>query len=114
VCFVVHKAILELGHTILKTLYFAGAENTDSWHTRKGDLQRAFPLDILIVPSSAIIVTADGEHLTCSGFSLSETVCLGNFEFIADYFGSLRLSLKRGDAGTAFMGSTHSGASSPW
>jgi hypothetical protein len=27
---------------ILTTLYLAGAKNTDSWHARKGDLQRAF------------------------------------------------------------------------
>jgi hypothetical protein len=36
-----------------------------------------------MVPSSVI---ADGEHLMCGGFSLSETICLGNFEFIANYF----------------------------
>jgi hypothetical protein len=35
---------------------------------------------------------SDGEHLTCSGFSLGETVLLGNFEFITDYFGSMNLS----------------------
>jgi hypothetical protein len=55
-------------------------------------LQCAFPLDVLMVPSSAIVIAADGEHLTCSGFSLVETVCLGNFEFISDYLGSLSLS----------------------
>jgi hypothetical protein len=64
-----------------------------------------------MVPSSAILVVADSEHLTCSGFSLGETVFLRNFEFIADYFGGLSLSLRRGDEGTAFMGSTRSGAS---
>jgi hypothetical protein len=64
-----------------------------------------------MVPSSAILVVANSERLTCSGFSLCETVCLGNFEFIADYFGGLSLSLRRGDEGTAFMGSTRSGAS---
>jgi hypothetical protein len=36
-----------------------------------------------MVPSSVI---ADGEHLMCGGFSLSETICLGNFKFIANYF----------------------------
>jgi hypothetical protein len=45
-----------------------------------------------MVPSSTIIVTADGERLTCGGFSFSETIRLGNFEFIADYFGGLSLS----------------------
>jgi hypothetical protein len=99
---------------ILTTLYLAGAKNIDSWHARKGDLQRAFPLDVLMVPSSVIIVTANGECLTCGGFSLGETVLLGNFEFIADYFGSLTLSPRRGDVGAAFMGSTHSRAPTPW
>jgi hypothetical protein len=36
----------------LTTLYLANAKNTDSWHTRRGDLQRAFPLDVPMVPSS--------------------------------------------------------------
>jgi hypothetical protein len=63
-----------------------------------------------MVPSFAITVAANGEHLMCSGFSLSEAVRLWNFVFIADYFGSLSLCPKRGDAGTAFMGSTHSRA----
>jgi hypothetical protein len=66
-----------------------------------------------MVSSSAIIVAANSERLMCSGFYLGETVCLGNFEFIADYFSSLSLSLRRGDVGTAFMGSTRSGASTP-
>jgi hypothetical protein len=67
-----------------------------------------------MVPSSAIAIGGDGEHLTCDGFSLGETVHLGNFEFIADYFGGLSLSHRRGDEGTTFMGSTRSGASTPW
>jgi hypothetical protein len=49
---VVHKTILELEHTILTTLFLAGAKNTDSWCARKRDLQRAFPLDVSMVPSS--------------------------------------------------------------
>jgi hypothetical protein len=78
---------------------------------RKGDLQRIFPLDVLMVPSSAIAITADGERLSCGGFSLGETIRLGNFEFIADYFGGLSLSPKRGDSGTAFIDSNRSGVS---
>jgi hypothetical protein len=97
----------------LTTLYLADAKNTDSWCARNGDLQRAFPLDILMVPSSAIAIAADNERITCGGFTLGETVRLGNFEFIADYFGGLSLSPKRGDEEAAFMGSTHSGASTP-
>jgi hypothetical protein len=51
VCFVVHETTLELEHMILTTLYLAIAKNTDSWLARKGDLQRAFPLDVLMVHS---------------------------------------------------------------
>jgi hypothetical protein len=67
-----------------------------------------------MVPSSMINVAADGERLMSGGFSLGEIVHLWNFDFIADYFGGLSLSPRRGDAGTAFMGSTRNGASSPW
>jgi hypothetical protein len=97
-----------LDHPILVSI-----ENTNSWHARKRDLHNAFPLDILMVPSSAITITADCECLTCGGFSLGETICLGNFEFITKYFGDLSLSPRRGYAGVAFMGSTRSGASTP-
>jgi hypothetical protein len=82
----------------------------NSWRARKGDLHRAFPLDVPMVPSSMIAITVDDEHLTCGGFSLGETIYLGNFEFIADYFGGLSLSPARGDIGITFMGSTSSGA----
>jgi hypothetical protein len=66
-----------------------------------------------MVPSSSIAITADGERLACGGFSLREPIRLGNFEFMADYFGSLSLSLRRGNEGAIFMGSTHSGSSTP-
>jgi hypothetical protein len=58
--------------------------------------------------------TANGERLTCGDFSLGETILLGSFEFIADYFGGLRLSPRRGHLGAAFMGSTHSESPSLW
>jgi hypothetical protein len=64
-------------------------------------------------PSSSVTMTTDGECLACGGFSLGKPICLGNFEFIADYFGGLSLSPRRGNEGTIFMGSTHSGASTP-
>jgi hypothetical protein len=112
-CFVVNKTTLELERMILTTLYLVGAKNTDSWHVRKGDLQRAFPLDVSMVPSFTLAVAANGECLTGGGFSLSETVRLGSFEFITDYFGGLSLSPKRGNSGVAFMGSTRSRTPSP-
>jgi hypothetical protein len=70
-------------------------------------------LDVPVVPSSSIIVGADGKRLMCSGFSQGKTSHLGNFKFIADYFSGLSLSPMRGDTGTAFMGPTQSGASTP-
>jgi hypothetical protein len=105
-CFIVHKTTSELERTILATLYLAGGKNTDSWHARKGDLQCIFPLDVPMVPSSALVVSTDGARLTCGGFSLSKIVRLGRFQFIADYFGYLSLSPKRADSCFTFMGST--------
>jgi hypothetical protein len=70
VCFVVHKTTSKLECTILITLYFADVENTDSLRTRKGDLQCGFPLDVLMVHSSALAVSTDGECLMCDRFSL--------------------------------------------
>jgi hypothetical protein len=66
-----------------------------------------------MVPSSAITVAANGESMTCSGFSLSKTIRLGKFKSITDYFGGLSLSPRRGDEGAAFMGSTHERAATP-
>jgi hypothetical protein len=56
-----------------------------------------------MVPSSSITVAADGEPLMCGGFSLDETIRLGNFEFIGDYFEGLSLSPRRGDEGAALV-----------
>jgi hypothetical protein len=67
-----------------------------------------------MVPSSAITITTDGECLTCSGFSLGKPIRLGNFNFIADYFDGLSLSIGGGDSGTTFMGSTRRAASTLW
>jgi hypothetical protein len=89
VFFIVHKTTSELEHVILTTLYVAGTKNTDSWCARKGNLQRAFPLYVLMVHSSVLIVITDSECLTCSGFSLDETVHFGSLEFIVDCFGGL-------------------------
>jgi hypothetical protein len=77
----------------------------------RGICSMLFPLDVLMVSLSTIIVAADGERLTCSEFSLGETIHLGNFEFTADYFGGLSLTPRRGDACATSMGSTRNGAS---
>jgi hypothetical protein len=77
----------------------------------RGDLQCAFPLDR---SDGSIIFNrhcTDDECLTYGGFFLGETVHVGNFKFIADYFGSMSLSPRKGDEDTTLMGSTRSGAS---
>jgi hypothetical protein len=66
-----------------------------------------------MVPSFTLTITTDGECLTCDGFSLCETICLGRFEFITDYFHGLSLSPKRSNSSAAFMGSTRSRSLSP-
>jgi hypothetical protein len=113
VCFVVHKTISELERVILTTLFLLVQKNTDSWRTRKGDLQCTFPLDVPMVTSSALAITGDSEHLSCGGFSLDETIHFGSLEFIADYFGGLSLSPWRDCLDAAVMGSTCSGPPSP-
>jgi hypothetical protein len=66
-----------------------------------------------MVASSAFIITANSERLRCGVFSIHETIHLGNFEFIVDYFSGLSLYPRRGNAGASFMGSAHSEASTP-
>jgi hypothetical protein len=51
-----------------------------------------------MIPSAMITVAADGERLMCGGFFIGETVRFGNFELIAEYFGDLSLSPRRGDS----------------
>jgi hypothetical protein len=94
----------DLDHPIL-----AGAKNTDSWHARKGDLQRAFPLDVPMVPSSMLIVIAGDERLSCGGFSLDETIRFRSLEFIADCFGGLSLSPMGDGSEAIIMGSARDG-----
>jgi hypothetical protein len=89
---VVQKTISELERTILTTLFLTGAKNIDSWSARKGDLQYAFPLDIPMVSLLTLTVITGGERLSSDVFSLGETICFKNLEFITDRFGGLSLS----------------------
>jgi hypothetical protein len=66
--FVVIKTTSEYEGVILTIINLASAKNTNSWHARKGDLQCAFPLDVLMVPSSSLTIAAGGERLSCDGF----------------------------------------------
>jgi hypothetical protein len=109
---VVHETTSELEHAILAILLFAGAENIDS--CQEGGIAACFPLDVLMLHSSVPSIANNGERLTYGGFSHGETFGFGSFEFIADYFGSLSLSPKESDLGTAFMDKTRSGSPSLW
>jgi hypothetical protein len=51
------------------TLYLTGAKSTNSWLTMKEDLQRAFPLDILMVPSLKLSFMANGHNPTDVGLA---------------------------------------------
>jgi hypothetical protein len=66
-----------------------------------------------MVPSSALVVTADSECLSCDGFSLVETILFGRLEFIADFFGGMSLSPRRDHSDVTVMGSSCSGPPSP-
>jgi hypothetical protein len=98
---------------ILITLYLIGAKNIDSWCARKGDLQLAFPLYVLMVLSLMLIVIVDGECLSCNVFSLGETIHFRSLEFTADRFGGLSLSPMGDGSSAAVMGSTHGETPSP-
>jgi hypothetical protein len=106
-CYVVHKTNLKLECTILTTLLFASAENTDIWHARKGDLQRAFPLDVPMVCLLKLTFVANGNNLTGVDIAPSETIYFGSLEFTADRFGRLSLSPKGVDLGAIFVGMVH-------
>jgi hypothetical protein len=93
-------------------MYLAGAKNSDSWHARMGDLQHDFTPNVLIVPSSALAITMDGEHLSCDVLSLSEMICFESLKFITNSFGGLNLSLMRDGSGATIMGSTYGGTPS--
>jgi hypothetical protein len=76
----------------LTTLYLVGVKNIDSWRSRKGDLQRAFPPNVLMVPSLAFIATTGDKCLPNHVSSPGRTIHFGSLEFITDHFGSLSLT----------------------
>jgi hypothetical protein len=72
-----------------------------------------FPSGCSDGPSYMLAIAADGERLSCGGFSLGKTICFGSLEFIADCFSGLSLSPSGDGSDATFMGSTHNGPPSP-
>jgi hypothetical protein len=112
VCFVVCKTTSEQERVTLSNLYLVGAKNIDSWRTEKGNLERAFPLDIIMIPSSVPAVAGDGERLLCGLFSLGKTFRFRSLEFITGCFSGLSRSPMGNGSDATNMGSTHGRPSS--
>jgi hypothetical protein len=93
-------------------MYLAGEKNTDSWHARKGDLQRAFPLDVPMVLSLKLSSVDNGNHPTDIGLAPGSTIHFGSLEFTADHLGRLSLSPQEWDSSTIFIGMVHTGSPS--
>jgi hypothetical protein len=90
----------DLDHHII-----AGVENTDSWPARKGDLQCAFPLDVLMVPSLKLFFLANINNLTGVVLTPGSTIHFGTI----DYLDHLSLSPQEGDSSAIFVGTVHHG-----
>jgi hypothetical protein len=84
-----------------------------STYSQVGGFEVAFPLDVPMVPSSALTVAADSECLSCGGFYLGNTIHFWSLEFITCRIGGMSLSPRRDGSDAVIMGSTHSGPLSP-
>jgi hypothetical protein len=89
-----------------------GAKNTDSWHTRKLDLQHTFPLDVPRVISLKHSFIANGDNLIGVSLTPGETIHFSSLEFTTDRHGCLSLSPYEGDSSTIFVGMVHGGSPS--
>jgi hypothetical protein len=66
-----------------------------------------------MVPSSALVIAADGERLSCRGFSLGESIRFGSLEFNANNFGGLSPSRMGYGSNAIIMGLAHGGPPCP-
>jgi hypothetical protein len=84
----------------------------------RGDLQRAFPLDVPLVPSPKLSSVTNDNNTTDVGLAPGSAIHFGSLEFITDRFGHRCLSPQEQDAGAIFIGMVHSGLSlsarRPW
>jgi hypothetical protein len=112
VCFIVRKTISELECAILIILFLPVQKNTGSWCTRKGNLQRALPLDILMVPSPKFSFVANGNNPIGVGLAPGSTIQFGSLGFTADHLGRLSLSHQERDSSVIFVGMVHNGSRS--
>jgi hypothetical protein len=103
---------LRTGTHDLDNLGHADAENTNSWCTRKGGLQRAFPQDVLMATSPKLSFIANCSNPIGIGLTPGETIHFGSLDFTANCLGRLSLSPKERDSDTIFIGMVHSGSPS--
>jgi hypothetical protein len=96
---VVHETTSELEMHNLDHSVICWCKNHRQLARQEGGFVACFPLDILMVHSSTLIVATDGESLACGGFSLNETIHFGSPEFIVYCFDGLSLSPKGSDSG---------------
>jgi hypothetical protein len=109
--FIIYETTLELETCDLVHHVICRCRKHQQLASQEGGFVVCFPLNILMVHSSTLVVTTNGEHLTCGGFSLGETVCFGILEFIAVCFGSLSHSPEENDSVTVSVGMARSGSS---
>jgi hypothetical protein len=64
---------------------------------QEGKNAACFPPEVLMVYSPKLTFIANINNLTNVGLTLGETICFGSFEFTADRFGNLSLSLEGND-----------------
>jgi hypothetical protein len=105
----VHETTSELEAHDLVDLVICRCRKHQYSACQEGGFVTHFPLNVLMVRSSALTVATDGKHLTYGGFTPGQTIHFESLELITNGFGSLSLSRTGNDSGTVFVGMTHNG-----